>query len=116
MTEIYRLIDRLKIIANDSPMDAHKDAIRRAIVEIEFYHLKARPMGQQLAMLLEAALPALDKEAVAEKKRTENVRFMKEITAQHRAKGAREAIVKAEKVFGAMTDHARGEWCLPPRD
>ena len=107
LRDAYRLIDRLKIIANDLPMDAHKDAIRAAIEEIEYYHQVAQPLGQRLAMLLDAALPALDKEAAAEKRREEG-KPMRQITAQSRAKGVREAIAKAEREFGAMADHPRG--------
>lgn len=107
MTDTRLLIDRLIIIANDIPMDAHKDAIRRAVEEIEFYRQVARPLGHRLAMLLDAALPALDKEAALEKKREEG-KAMRCITAQERAKGVREAIAKADGIFGPMADHPRG--------
>lgn len=107
MTELRRLIDRLIVIANDLPMDSHKDAIRRAIEEIEHYHQVAKPLGQRLAMLLDASLPALDKEAALERKREEG-KTMRCVTAQGRAKGVREAIAKAAGIFGSMADHPRG--------
>lgn len=53
----------------------------------------------RLTLLLDAALPLLDKEAATEARREAAGKAPREITAQERAKAVRETLVEATKVL-----------------
>ena len=100
--DVQRLIERLTRVKNGMELGKDGETVEEAIEAIEFAYRVMMPFGKRLAMLLDASLPALEKEAVAERNR-EAGKAMRCITAQGRVEGVKEALVKAEAVFRWMS-------------
>jgi len=94
-----QLIDRLIFIKDGLANQSGRDAINDAVALINAAQHEQRPLGRQLAGILDAALPLIDAEAKREESR-ERGKVMRCITWKGRAAGAREASAKAEASFG----------------
>jgi hypothetical protein len=99
MTHINTTIDRLIRIKDSMTNRADRDAINDACEALSRAHNVARPLGLKLAVLLDAALPYLDKAAEREAAQ-EAGKVMRQITCQSRAKAAKDALAKSADVFG----------------
>lgn len=99
MTHINTTIDRLIRIKDGLTNSADRDAINDACEALSSAHNVARPLGLKLAVLLDAALPHLDKAAEREAAQ-EAGKTLRQITCQSRAKAAHDAVAKAGDVFG----------------
>jgi hypothetical protein len=86
-------------IKNTLTHDADIEAMNEACVIVGETRHRLIPFGAHLAMLLDAVMPLVDAEAKREASR-EKGKALKCITAQGRAKACREALAKAEKLFG----------------
>ena len=99
MTHINTTIDRLIRIKDGLTHRADRDAINEACAALSQAHNVARPLGLELANILDAAQPYLDK--AAEREATKEAgKPMRQITCQSRAKAAKAAVGKAVDVFG----------------
>ena len=96
---INTIIARLEAMAPDMATAADRAVIEAAAEALHQAHNVTRPLGRQLANLLDVAVPYLDRQAEREKLQ-EQGKVMRQITCQSRAEAAKKALVKAENVFG----------------
>jgi type II secretory pathway component PulF len=100
MRDLIERLRRLKIRTTGNDQEAAK-IFNEAIDVIESFHQKERPFARQLAMLLDASIPALEKAARAERRR-EDGKSLRCITDQERLKAVEEAVAKADELFGSI--------------
>lgn len=102
MRQLIEKLWRLKIRTTGKDQEAAK-IFNEAIDVIESVHQVERPFARHLAMLLDASIPALEKAALAERRR-EDGKSLRCITDQERLKAAEEAVSKANKLFGIVNE------------
>ena len=103
-TPLRKLIEdltrvKIRLTGNDQ---AAAETLNDAIDAIERAHQQERPFALQLALLLDASIPALEKAAAAERRR-EDGKSLRCITDQERLKAVEEAVAKAEQLFGSIS-------------
>lgn len=90
---------KIKYTGNDQ---AAAKILNEAIDAIEQVHQQERPFALQLALLLDASIEALEKAAETERRR-EAGKYLRCVTDQERLKAVKEAVAKAEKLFGSIS-------------
>lgn len=100
-TPLRKLIEDLRRM-RQRVMGADVETVNDAIDAIERAHQQERPFALQLALLLDASIPALEKAAAAERRR-EDGKSLRCITDQERLKAVEEAVAKADKLFGSIS-------------
>jgi hypothetical protein len=90
---------KIRLIGNDQ---AAAETLNDAIDAIERAHQQERPFALQLALLLDASIEALEIAAETERRR-EAGKSMRCITDQERLKAVKEAVAKAEQLFGSIS-------------
>jgi hypothetical protein len=97
LEELIRV--KIRLTGNDA---AAAKTLNAVIDAIEHTQQQERPFARRLAMLLDASIPALEKAAEAEHRR-EKGKYLRCITDHERLKAVKEAVAKADELFGSIS-------------